>query len=65
MKYIFCLLFFALTAACAEDWKLVWADDFDKPGFGGQKAEVPFGSRHVWQSSRCLLTWTQFGTLHA
>ena len=32
MKLIFCLLFVALTAAWAADWKLVWSDEFDKPG---------------------------------
>lgn len=32
MKFIPGLFFFALTAAWAGDWKLVWSDDFDKPG---------------------------------
>src|SRR4051812_8880763 len=32
MKFILGLFFFALTAAWAGDWKLVWSDDFDKPG---------------------------------
>src|ERR1043165_10037106 len=31
MKSILCLFAFSLTAH-ADDWRLVWSDDFDKPG---------------------------------
>jgi len=31
MKYI-CYLLVFLSVGCAQDWKLVWSDEFDRPG---------------------------------
>lgn len=58
MRLIVSFLLFAITAACAEDWKLVWSDEFSQSGlpdpakWGYEKGLVRNQEKQYYTESR-------------